>query len=621
MPKQKISDHDAASDKREIHTSDRTVTEKKRFHTRKLIQSALMSVKRAECRKTNRSLKRLSDALDGSRGVPVASKKRETLEKLSVRLAWMKSLTASDLLHLTGVPDTSAQEFIQPKPSKTNLDPKQQGMLQKFLQNGDVKKLITHYATLFQPDDDDDDVDSDSEMSDNQDVVAEETAGSGTTAIASGTPDPSTSESALEKALAKLKPLPDDVYATDSTSSEDDADAIGERVGGSLTLKGKGTATTSISSGMFSYDDISDYDDDVADTFASGDVDPSATAGQPSGIEGSVGEDNTATQTLDDAEEAEGTTADVSVAAPEPTMDDPMFVSSLSSLSTASRGGKGSRKRKHGGDAVASVLSALMQHPAKTAPTQTVHTGAHPDHSEEKPKKKRKKRLGQMARQKRAEKLYGERARHVVNPTIDANKRQDLRRQQKREGKGKAKGPHTDKGNKKGGGGHQKQEPASMAEEDGGLHPSWAAKRGLGDVAIKKFSGTKISFGDDGSGSTGGTPTIQGSTTGEHSGNNRHRRSQVVEAGGTFSGSLREGAKGQGQGASRSAQPSRATPKAQKQGRQSWEAKQRMGLDGATTGISTHRNNAAGTDVHPSWSAKAAEGVIKPFSGTKITFD
>lgn len=278
-----------------------------------------------------------------------------------------------------------------------------------------------------------------------------------------------------------------------------------------------------------------------------------------------------------------------------------MFVSSLSSLSASTRAGKGSKKRKRGNDPVASVLAALMQHPAKPTAPRAGKKGTEEktdsNQSPEKPQKKKKKRLGQMARQKRAEKMYGERARHVVNPTVDANKRQDIRRQQKREIRSNAKASHADKGKQRVGSGQRKQ-PVGGADEDGDLHPSWAAKRGLGDVAIKAFSGTKISFDDEGNG-TSGSKSAGGNRNSGGKGDGNDRSSDRDKA---------------------TLPRARATLASQTRGRQSWEAKQRLGTANVSR-IPSERTSAAGEGMHPSWSAKAAEGVIKPFSGTKITFD
>eukprot|EP00035_Acanthoeca_spectabilis_P008581 m.155751 g.155751 ORF g.155751 m.155751 type:complete len:384 (+) comp14418_c0_seq2:249-1400(+) len=110
--------------------------------------------------------------------------------------------------------------------------------------------------------------------------------------------------------------------------------------------------------------------------------------------------------------------------------------------------------------------------------------------------KKKKNRAGQMARQKRAALKFGEEAKHVRDPSRDANAKQEARRQQKE--KKNAKGRKKPREGQKEGPDPPKkpQTPVKVAgamdEED--MHPSWVAKKQEKSAAIQPFQGKKITF-------------------------------------------------------------------------------------------------------------------------------
>eukprot|EP00049_Salpingoeca_infusionum_P009513 m.160911 g.160911 ORF g.160911 m.160911 type:complete len:490 (-) comp14356_c0_seq1:47-1516(-) len=125
-------------------------------------------------------------------------------------------------------------------------------------------------------------------------------------------------------------------------------------------------------------------------------------------------------------------------------------------------------------------------------------------------KKTKRNRPGQRERQKRAAKLYGKDAKHVQDPSRDANLRQQKMRESAQIAKRKAKqreaqqdGSDDGKGTKmpkKGMSGQKDTGSASNTQGTGGggesLHPSWQAKKSQQNQLTAKFAGSSITFSD-----------------------------------------------------------------------------------------------------------------------------
>jgi hypothetical protein len=96
-------------------------------------------------------------------------------------------------------------------------------------------------------------------------------------------------------------------------------------------------------------------------------------------------------------------------------------------------------------------------------------------------KNKKRNRLGQRARQLLNEQKFGEAAKHVKNPKLDANKRhadqkEKARRTQQRQAK-------RDK---------------AQQQQEAPLHPSWAAKLQAKAQPVQSYQGKRMVFDDEG---------------------------------------------------------------------------------------------------------------------------
>lgn len=123
------------------------------------------------------------------------------------------------------------------------------------------------------------------------------------------------------------------------------------------------------------------------------------------------------------------------------------------------------------------------------------------DDEDRKPKKK-KNRLGQLARRRLAEKLYGEKAKHIQSGGLTVKQREEQRKQ--RIAQRRAREARIEKQAKR-----EKEAAAAAAKgkkvtkqisvaEPEQLHPSWAAKlKNQSRINQTAFQGKKIKFSDD----------------------------------------------------------------------------------------------------------------------------
>lgn len=132
-------------------------------------------------------------------------------------------------------------------------------------------------------------------------------------------------------------------------------------------------------------------------------------------------------------------------------------------------------------------------------------SGSEPESDIEELAPAKKNRRGQRARQQIAEKKYGAKAKHLANPKNDRNAGWDMKRGATDGGKGKRGGVAGARGGfskghaagHRNGGGEAPVPPKKKHKDDEGpIHPSWAAAKAAKEKknAPVAFTGKKISF-------------------------------------------------------------------------------------------------------------------------------